>query len=369
MRLLNAAIIAFLIHIGNLVVSAQTSQRMEPDGRVASEDIPLRLRAGPGLDFAVLDLLPDGTPLAITGRTADSSWLQVHTLDQYRAGWVYGEYVDASIDLQTRPISTSQLSFSHLISGISDNARLIFQRGQTRGNRPNVFAKVGDSITTSHHMFQPIGEGKYDLSEYDYLLPAIDYFRQAEPARNNFTRRSVAAGVGWNAAAVLLPAFADPNQCLPDEIPLACEYRLIRPAFALIMFGTNDVGYVPDIDYRHNLERIVRLSIEHGVVPVVSTVPPRIGYDEKVLRFNQIVRDIAYQFDVPLWDYHYAMAFYARTSLAFDGVHPSLPPRGHEDAASFREENLPYGYVLRNLSALHVLDALWREVVLDVTNP
>ncbi len=349
--------------MSNQTWAFQPEQR--PDGQVTSENIPLRLRAGPGLDFAVLDLLNDGTLLTIIGRNADASWLEVRTLDQARIGWVFAEYVTAFIDLNTLPHNTGPLNFSNLISGITNNALRIYTQGQAMGRRADVFAKVGDSITVSYHMFQPIGEQRYDLDAFEHLQPVIDYFSRAEVRQGNaFTNVSAAAGVGWTAAAVLLPEFADPAQCLPDEIPLACEYRRIDPAFALIMFGTNDVGYVPEIDYQHNLERIVQLSIDAGVVPVLSTIPPRAGYEEKVMRFNQIVREVASQYDIPLWDYHYTMAVHSQTSLAFDGVHPSLPARGHDDVAVFKPANLPYGYVLRNLSALYVLDALWKQVVL-----
>jgi hypothetical protein len=42
-------------------------------------------------------------------------------------------------------------------------------------------------------------------------------------------------------------------------------------------------------------------------------------------------------------------------------VHPSSPPNGN--AADFSAENLQYGYTVRNLGALHILDILWREVI------
>jgi hypothetical protein len=42
-----------------------------------------------------------------------------------------------------------------------------------------------------------------------------------------------------------------------------------------------------------------------------------------------------------------------------DGVHPSWAP----NAADFTPENLQYGSTVRNLTALMVLDALWRQVM------
>jgi lysophospholipase L1-like esterase len=130
------------------------------------------------------------------------------------------------------------------------------------------------------------------------------------------------------------------------------------------MIGTNEVGYVPLATYRHNMERIVEISIEMGIVPVLSTVPPRIGYEAEVLAYNQSLREISQEQQIPLWDYGHAMRIFLPNSLGFDGVHPSLPAHGREDAANFRSENLFAGYVLRNLSALFVLNQLWQDIVL-----
>ena len=58
--------------------------------------------------------------------------------------------------------------------------------------------------------------------------------------------------------------------------------------------------------------------------------------------------------------------------LEADGVHPSYPPDTigqWEAAANFVGENLQYGYNMRNLSALQVLDALWRQVILGEPPP
>jgi hypothetical protein len=44
--------------------------------------------------------------------------------------------------------------------------------------------------------------------------------------------------------------------------------------------------------------------------------------------------------------------------LAPDGTHPSIPPKGYKGSADFRASNLYYGYVIRNLTALQMLDAV-----------
>ena len=131
-----------------------------------------------------------------------------------------------------------------LAASVTERVRVIYTVGQALGNRANVFSKVGDSISVSRSFLGPVGEGRYQLGDHGYLQPVIDHF-SAAPARqgNSFENRSLAAGEGWAAWAALDPQFADAALCAPGETPLACEYRLTRPAFALIMFGTNDAGY------------------------------------------------------------------------------------------------------------------------------
>jgi len=51
----------------------------------------LRLRAGPGLDYAVLSSLPRGALLRVSGRSRDGGWLAVQA--GARSGWVAARYV------------------------------------------------------------------------------------------------------------------------------------------------------------------------------------------------------------------------------------------------------------------------------------
>jgi hypothetical protein len=128
------------------------------------------------------------------------------------------------------------------------------------------------------------------------------------------------------------------------------------------MFGTNDVGFFDIRTYEGNLAQMVRLSMEMGVIPVLSTIPQRIGYEERVAEFNAVVVKVAARFTVPLWDYGAALEGLTGLGLARDGVHPSLPPGGVAAVMDFEEGNLPYGFVIRNLTALQMLDAIVRVI-------
>lgn len=330
-----------------------------PDARVQA-NVMLRLRAAPSLEAEILTLLEPSTPLTVLGVTLERDWLQVET-PEVRTGWVFAEYVDVYIDLDTR--FSDETGYTRLPDNVVTHIRRIYADGQARGNHANVFAKVGDSITVSILSLNPIGDGIYNLDEYGYLQDVIDFYSagQTRDGRNSFTDASLAAKVGWTTYGVLDPEESDAEICLPGEAPLLCEYRVLAPSVALIMFGTNDIGNLTTGGYRANLSRIVELTEGQGIIPILSTIPMRTGFTIQVQAFNQIVAEVAGEHAIPMIDYGGAMLSLGEGGLDLDGVHPSVPPKGYEGAADFRPDNLYYGYVIRNLTTLQILDAVWRS--------
>ena len=259
---------------------------------------------------------------------------------------------------------TLMLSRGAILSGITDQTHEIFRRGQHLGNRANVFSKVGDSLTVATYVLYPIGWGAANLHQYQSLSPVIEYFSAANARDgNSFANISLAADNGWTTQSVFDPAHANPDVCLLGEPPLICEYRVVRPAMALILLGTNDVAELPLQTYRTNMQNIVMISINRGIVPVLSTLPEREGYEEQVTAFNAAIWELAHEFGVPLWDYGLAMSRLPNGGISHDGVHPSWPPGDFNAAVDFTTGNLGYGYTLRNLTALLALDTLWRQLI------
>jgi hypothetical protein len=68
----------------------------------------LNLRSGPGTTFSVLDRLGTGTLVTLTGRNADSSWLQVTVPSISKNGWVSAQYVDTEAALADLPVVETQ---------------------------------------------------------------------------------------------------------------------------------------------------------------------------------------------------------------------------------------------------------------------
>lgn len=353
-------------------------------GRLCADCNRVRLRATPGTAGEILGVLELGSRFYLIGRTQDNKWLQILTIPGNIGGWVSAAFVQTetgtafarnSLDplpvqgtaIEASPTPTSAFLASvgvpGYISGLSATARRIYQRGQQMGNRANVFSKVGDSITAAAQFLYPIGYGQYNLGSYGSLSGVIGFFGAANArAGNSFTNTSLAAVGGWTADKLLWPGNGYTEVC-GSEIPLVCEYKLVRPAVALIMIGTNDSGSGAAGVYADQLRQIVQITIDMGIVPVLSTIPPKNfdgEQDARVDQWNQIIRATAAQFDIPLWDYYGQMVGLPNRGMSSDGLHPSVQPDG---LISFTDDGLRYGYTVRNLGALQALDAVWRLVM------
>ena len=349
--------------------------------QVKSDGDGLRLRQQPGLAQPIITLLSANTPLELIGRTSEGAWLQVIATPGGK-GWVTAKYVEVFVAVESVPItgamvaaptgsplgwptlvppSGQSVSYPYILN-LTAHTREIFYAGLALGNRPDVFSKVGDSITVSGGFLDGIGVGNYNLREYTNLQPVIDYYLHTVARTNNsFANTPLAAKGGWHTSALLDPEKADPAYCWPGEAPLVCEYRLVKPTVALILIGTNDVPGTPVSVYENQLREVIEISIELGVVPVISTLPPvnREGIENHSPLFNETISQLAYEYDVPLWDYASALNGLPNSGLVADGIHPAVAP----GAADFQPEYLAkYGMSVRNLTALQALDAIWRFV-------
>lgn len=338
----------------------------------------VNMRSGPGTGFEVVRVLPYQTTLTFMGRNQSGTWLKATVGDV--EGWLSYTFVRVEGSVNILPIvsmeagasqtigqssagSTATLPTS-VIPQISATTRRIFQRGQVLGNSPDVFSKVGDSITASNLFLDPIGNGAYNLYDYEYLRPVITYFSQTALRDHfSFANTSLAARGGWTTFDVLDPRRSSPGICNRDEAPLVCEYRVNKPAIALIMLGTNDVTHITSAVFHENLRQIVQISVDMGVIPVVSTIPdqPNTPQGGKVGEFNDIIRSVAREYDVPLWDYWLALQDLPNRGVSSDNIHPSYD-FATSATAYFSPDDLRYGYNMRNLTALMVLNAIWQEV-------
>gem|GEM_PF-745304 len=62
---------------------------------VATEDVVLRVRGGPGTDYEILGRLGPGTEVTLLARSSDGEWFQIaYPADSDARGWVAGEFLE-----------------------------------------------------------------------------------------------------------------------------------------------------------------------------------------------------------------------------------------------------------------------------------
>ena len=222
----------------------------------------------------------------------------------------------------------------------------IYELGLALGNNPRAFSKIGDCGSTPTWFLGDFdrGEQYYSLGdEYAYLDNVIDYFK------GSFNRTSLAAKSGFNVSSVLTPIWSDKTQCNADESPLACEYRIQKPILAFITLGANDVYHLNTFEAQ--MRQIVEFSVDHGVIPVLSTKPDNI---EKNHQINATIARIAEEYDIPLWNYWLAVQPLPNHGLQEDGVHITWRANWFD-----KKETFNWGWPVRNLTALQVLNEIW----------
>ena len=184
------------------------------------------------------------------------------------------------------------------------------ERGRRLKVRSRVFAKVGDSNTEATPVLYGLACEKARLAGRHFLSDVIDRYSRIRVANedpmagcrpwNSFSRRSAAVQSGsfsnWSLRTVSeLPNsgyYAAPEQCDPDETPLTCELRIMRPRYVFVMTGSNDIrldyfsGTQPGSQIGARLGPMIKMIRERGSTPVLSTIPPiprgPIGWDGAV---------------------------------------------------------------------------------------
>jgi uncharacterized protein YraI len=349
----------------------------------------LIMHVGPGEDYDQVTSLLLGTGLMLEARTEDQAWVLGYTLDGFYRGWISSLYIVTAqgFSLNTLPISdeiveaqaasipygrnlayeavdlangqdflitranSTDLTVYPVVAEVTETARIIFQQGQALGHLSNAVAKVGDCNSAGWLFLHPFGENQYDLVEYGSLQGAVDYFAET------FAARSYAAYTGMNVGGVLDPTWADPINCNPDEAPLFCEYRQRNPSLAVIMFGSNDIVVLTTEQFDHALRQVVNATRQAGIVPILSTFPRHISYPDRSIQFNQIVVQVARDYNLPLINLWRALEPLPNHGIAPDGYHLSGPLTR---AGDMTPDNLQTGFPLRNLVTLQSLDAIWR---------
>lgn len=264
---------------------------------------------------------------------------------------------------------------------MQERLQAVLAAGRARGNRDDVFAKVGDSNTAIPDFLVPVGCGEVIYGRWESLRPVVERWSATPVPRgwelescevsNSFTRVGSAVFPGWRTADLLRAHTPHPEECQPpDDVAVRCELSQIRPSVALVMIGTNDMleddGETVDPDaleqFGPRLRQLVREIVDAGVIPVLSTLPPRryppISEPLPPI-WNEVIIEVAAEEQVPLWNYWLDLQDASQFGMSFDWLHPSPAPTG---AGDLRDEAMDWGFNVRNLGALRVLEKLERIV-------
>ena len=341
------------------------------DAAVADEgsflDVPAPIDRSVAVDLGGLDVRRD-TGARDTGTTLDAGSRDTGPLD---SGVRDSGPRDTGVRDAGTPDSGSQTDVGALpADGVAlpawdsvtvAHVREVRARGVAMGNRLTVFAKIGDSITESGSFLTDVGFGWGSLGPYTALDPTIQYFRmtalpsQDGQTRNSFNRASVSATAGWTTDDALAGG---------SSSPLRRELAAIHPAWAIVMYGTNDIDRSNVTMFQSNLNTIVDIAESGGTVVALSTIPDRndgAGPAAAALRFNDTIRAVAAARHIPLLDFWAALQPLPSHGVSSDRIHPSVFVNGGStEPAYFTDAGLRFGYNMRNLTAIQMLDRLRR---------
>lgn len=147
--------------------------------------------------------------------------------------------------------------------------------------------------------------------------------------------------------------------------------KKLNPECVVILFGTNDLSKSDEKSYDKQMRAVVEKCLKNGTVVILTTLPPRAGFEDKAKTYAEAARKIATDFKLPLIDYHAEIlkrrpddwngklpkfkdfakdVYQTPTLVSADGVHPSAPSKLADYSADALNSN---GYQLRNVLTLH----------------
>jgi len=237
-----------------------------------------------------------------------------------------------------------------VIPVVSEKMKSIYRQGLEMGNDPTKFSKVGDcqNITTYFLAIFDHPDRHRLGPDYEYLQEAIDQFNGC------FARESIATAGGMNVASVLSPFWAGDDQCEERESPLACELRLNQPSLVLISMEESWGSDNKVENYEKYMRQIIETVLESGAVPILAS---KADNKEGKHQINQAIARLAHEYDLPLWNFWLAVQPLPQKGLLEDGFHLT-----HGLNYFDNPKNLKQAWPVRNLTALQVIDSVWRQL-------
>jgi hypothetical protein len=232
-------------------------------------------------------------------------------------------------------------------AGISDAMRAVYKRGLETGNDPQRFSVIGDCQNVSSYFLAVFDKpGEFTLGEeYAYLQPTIDYYEES------FSRKSLAVKGGFNVAAILSPLRADPKSCNKNESPLDCELRTWKPSVVFVSMETWWSEKPAEV-YDKHMRQVIERILQTGAVPIIATKADNLEGDHSI---NAAIAQIAYDYDIPLWNFWAAVQPLPNHGLSDDNFHLTFARNFFDDRVRMKS-----AWPWRNLTALQTLNVVRR---------
>lgn len=223
----------------------------------------------------------------------------------------------------------------------------VYQRGVAVGRAADRFSKLGDCQSVPTYFLSTFDEGTYRLgAEYSSLQTTIEHFR------GSWSRNSLAVKGGLNVAAVQTLYYTDPDNCQSTESPMVCELRVNNPSIVLISFETWWAGK-PTSGFEERLRSVVEYVLSQDIVPILATKADNLEGDNSI---NAAIARIAFEYDVPLWNFWAAANPLPSYGLS-DGFHLTFAQNIFDDP-----DRMLTAWPWRNLTALQTIDAVYRSL-------
>jgi hypothetical protein len=156
--------------------------------------------------------------------------------------------------------------------------------------RPGTFAHFGDSITESLAFWTPLKYARKNAPPgMEQAFRRVDAHLRPECWRGW-------KGPDFGNQGGQTAGWADRN--------VATWLGKLDPEVALVMFGSNDVREVPVDQYPAQLRSVVTKCLDRGTVVILTTIPPRHGFEARAATYAAAVRQLSRELSVPLIDYH-----------------------------------------------------------------
>lgn len=229
---------------------------------------------------------------------------------------------------------------------LSQYAREIYAAGIAAGNDPTRFSKIGDCQNINTYFLALYDDpSAYTLGEqYLDLQETIDYYA------GSWSRQSISVRGGFNVATIFNPWFSNKEFCSENETPIDCELRVNKPSVVLISMEAWWNG--DPARYEMHLRRIVDTVLTYNALPILATKADNLEGDYDI---NRSIVQIAYEYDLPVWNFWRAVQEIPRKGLEDDMFHLT---HGLNDFSNAK--NLRQGWPVRNLTALQAIDAVRR---------